>query len=54
LVVGDGQEDAIVDGNGVREKGRSIPTRDGHVFGVAAQGRSRGFRIASFSVAGLK
>jgi hypothetical protein len=42
LLVRNGQEDAIIDGNRAGKEGRSVSPWDGDVAGIAAQSRSRG------------
>ena len=43
LVAGDGQKDAVVDGDGAREESGRVPARDSDVFGVTAQRGARRF-----------
>jgi hypothetical protein len=42
LLVGDGQEDAIVNGNRTGEESGDVSAHDGNVPGITAQGRPRG------------
>ncbi len=53
LLICDGQEDVVIDGDGTLEENRRIAARNRHVICAAAQRRAGGLRFASRAITGL-